>query len=136
MAHDIQPRTPYSIVTVKLALQTTCGDTAADGLNELLNEQIGVGFIADYALLHTDSPVVVESSEEPEEGELFTGLGTWLVMSTREGVATGYHRVDSALALNLMNQDELLAKLADKFGIEAGDFIEVIKMEDLRRHVV
>lgn len=136
MAHALQPQTPYSIVTVKLALQTTCGDTAADGLNVFLSEQVATGFVADYALLHTDSPIVVESSQEPEEGELFTQSGTWLVMPTRDGVVTGYHRVDSALALNLMSQDELFSKLSGKFEIEPGEYIEVIKIEDLRRHVV
>lgn len=136
MAHDIQPLTPHAIITLKLALKTTCGDTAADGLNELLNSEIGAGFIADYALLHTDNPMIVHASEEPEEGELFIHPGTWLVIPTRDGVATGYHRVDSAMDLHLMSQDELLAKLGGKFVIDQGDYIQVIKMEDLRRHVV
>jgi len=76
MAHDIQPNEKYSIVTVKLALATVCGDTAADGLNQLLNPEIGEGFIADYAFYNTDNPLIVTASDDPEEGELFADTGT------------------------------------------------------------
>lgn len=71
MAHDIQPDENYSVVTVKLALANVCGDTAADGLNELLNPEIGSGFIVDYAFFNTENPLIVTASSEPEEGELF-----------------------------------------------------------------
>lgn len=75
MAHDIKPNEHYSIITVKLALATVCGDTAADGLNQLLNPEIGEGFIADYAFYNTDNPLIVTASAEPEEGELFADKG-------------------------------------------------------------
>lgn len=136
MAHDITPNAPHAIITVKLALNTLCGDTAADGLNDLLNPEIGAGFIADYALLHTDNPMIVHASEEPEEGELFVEPATWLVITKRDDLVTGYHRVDSALPLNLMPQIELVEMLSAKFVVEPGEHLEVLKIDDLKRHLV
>lgn len=136
MAHDITPNRPHAIITVKIALNTTCGDTAADGLNELFNPQIGAGFIADYAFLHTDNPLLVHASDEPEEGELFVKPATWLVMTKRDDMVTGYHRVDSVLPLNLMPQIELVAMLSQAFVVKPGEYLEVLKIDDLKRHIV
>ena len=136
MAHDITPNAPHAIITVKLALNTLCGDTAADGLNDLLNPEIGAGFVADYSLLHTDNPMIVHASEEPEEGELFVEPATWLVITKRDDLITGYHRVDSTLPLHLMAQDALATLLSGKFVIEHGEHIEVLKIDDLKRHLV
>lgn len=71
MAHDIKPNTKYGLATVRLALTETNGDAIADGLSNLLLPEIGEGFIADYMFTGTDRPVLVESSSEAEEGELF-----------------------------------------------------------------
>lgn len=136
MAHDITPNAPHAIITVKLALNTLCGDTAADGLNDLLNPEIGAGFIADYALLHTDNPMIVHASEEPEEGELFVESATWLVMTKRDGSVTGYHRVESTLPLHLLAQDALATLMSGKFVIEPGECLEVLKIDEMKRHFV
>lgn len=136
MAHDIQPNAHYAVVTVKLAVATICGDTAADGLNELLNPEIGEGFIADYALLHTDRPIIVESSDVPEEGELFVNASTWLVLVKQDDYVTAYHRVDSALELHLMAQSELIEMLREKFVIEQGAHVDVLKLDEMQRHLV
>lgn len=71
MAHDMKPNEHYSIVTLKLALATVCGDTAADALNQVLSEHVGAGFIVDFAFYNTDNPLIVKASSEPVEGELF-----------------------------------------------------------------
>lgn len=71
MAHDIQPNHVYAVVTLKLAVAAICSETVADGLNEVLREHIGEGFIADYAFYGTDHLELVTASSEPEEGELF-----------------------------------------------------------------
>ena len=136
MAHDIQPNANYAVVTVKLALATICGDTAADGLSELLNPEIGEGFIADYALLHTDRLMIVESSDEPEEGELFVDAATWLVLVKQGDCVTAYRRVDSALELHLMAQTELIEMLGEKFLIEQGAHVDVLKLDEMQRHLV
>lgn len=136
MAHDIQANTPHAIITVKLALATLCGDTIADGLNQLLNPEIGEGFIADYALLHTHSPLIVNSSDEPEEGELFNDAGTWMVVIHQDVGVTDYHRVDTAIRLDTLKHDELKALLSPKFDIEDGAAIDVFKIETTKRHVL
>lgn len=136
MAHDIQANTPHSIVTVKLAIAAICGDTIADGLNQLLNPEIGEGFIADYALLHTHSPLIVHSSDEPEEGELFNDAGTWMVVIHQDVGVTDYHRVDTAVRLDTLKHDELKALLSPKFDIEDGAAIDVFKIETTKRHVL
>lgn len=136
MAHDIQANTPHAIVTVKLAIAAICGDTIADGLNEMLNPHIGEGFIADYALLHTHSTLIVNSSEEPEEGELFNDAGTWMVAIHQDVGVTDYHRVDSAIRLDTLTPDELIELLSPKFNIEDGAGIDVIKIETTKRHIL
>lgn len=136
MSHDIEPNSEYAIVTVKLALATICGDTAADGLNELLRPVIGEGFIADYAFYNTVDPLIVKASKEPEEGELFADVGTFVVMIKRDGELAACHRVDSALALDTLTQSELMSLLAGKFFIESGDYVDVLKVDAMRRNVV
>lgn len=85
MAHDIQPNTQYSIVTIKLALATTCSNTVSDGLNQLLNPEIGEGFIADYAFYNMQNLPIVTASDDPEEGELFADTGAGTNSNTESG---------------------------------------------------
>jgi hypothetical protein len=71
MAHDIKPKTNYSIVNVQLAIASTDSDEISDGLNELLRPEIGQGWIGDYEIHTLGQPRVVTSSSDPEEGEIF-----------------------------------------------------------------
>jgi hypothetical protein len=136
MANDIQPNSHYAIVTVKLALATICGDTAADGINQLLGDEIGQGFVADYAILNTDSPIIVESDDTPEEGELFANAGSWMVVIHQDVGSTDYHRVDTTMRLDVMSQEELVSVLSPLFEIEEGASIDVLKVESMTRHVL
>ena len=113
MAHDIQANTPHAIVTVKLAIAAICGDTIADGLNEMLNPHIGEGFIADYTvfrgkpqrvikilLKYIDGrPAIVGLERVSKPGlrmyvgrgeipRVYGGLGI-TILSTSKGVMTG-----------------------------------------------
>lgn len=136
MAHDIQPNSHYAIVTVKLALATICGDTAADGLNELLGDQIGQGFVADYAIFNTDSPIIVESDDSPEEGELFANVGTWMVIIHQEIGTTYYHRVDTDIELDKLVESDLIKLLSADFEINEGASIDVMKVDTMPRNVL
>ena len=80
--------------------------------------------------------MIVYASEEPEEGELFVEPATWLVITKRDDQINGYHRVDSTLPLHLLAQDALATLLSGKFVIEPGEHIEVLKIDDLKRHLV
>jgi hypothetical protein len=102
MAHAIIANEQYAVIDLKLAIAETNGDAIADGLNELLRENLDKDFIADYAFYNTDEPTLKTASREPEEGELF------------EDVKLGYRELKTlSAAINLFNSEHAYVDFDD-----------------------
>jgi hypothetical protein len=132
MAHDITPNAKHAVVLVKMAFNTTCGDTIADGLNQLLNDEIGEGFLADYAFLHTDTPAIIKASAEPEEGEIFTQHKTYLLDITSQFDSEAI-RIETELELDTMDKADLRHALAGSVDIGEWDDVAVLRLDNTQR---
>jgi len=136
MAHDIKASTQYAIVTLQLAINDTDPNSIADGLNDLLNPEIGEGWIADYALLNTDEPFVTQSSPEPDEGELFDSKKLYTVCVQDSDGNEDWVKVETALDLDAMDDEQLLKTLSSKIVIGGEDTILIADVSTMQRVII
>lgn len=125
MAHDIKSNKNHAIINLKIALNETDGDRIADGLNELLNEQLDHGFIADYAILNSDQPAIIKAFDDNKEGELFNRMNNFTVCITNKEGQCGWAKIETELNLDRMDQDALRNALADFIYIQEGETVLV-----------
>lgn len=133
MPHDIKPKTQHSILNIQLALHSTDPDEIADGLNEFFRPELGEGWIADYALFHTDQPTVLTSSEEPAEGELFDRVKRYTICIQDSDYNEDWVRVDTELDLEGMTEEELAKALGGKIVIGQEDRVFVGCVDSMQR---
>ncbi|WP_415912271.1 hypothetical protein [Neptuniibacter sp. QD37_11] len=136
--HEIKPNTPYALVNLQFAVQSTNPEEVADGLNETLRECLSENFIADYALKHTDNPVIVESSDEPEEGGLFDQVQTYAICIKGSSYNEKWLQIESNQNLAAMDQILLSALLTNNNMVDVcdDDTIFVCKVRDMPRHIL
>lgn len=136
MTHSIEENKKYSVVSVKLAVNATDPNDLADSLNETFREHIGEGVIADYALLNTEEPVVVMSSSEPKEGELFDQAQAYLLHVEGSDYSEEWKKIETTSDLESMSATQLKDFLCGKLVIGGDDRISITRLEDVGRIVL
>lgn len=133
MAHDIKPLADHSVLNIQLAIHSTDPDEIADGLNEFFRPEIGEGWIADYALFHTDKPTVVTSSTKPEEGELFDKASLYTICVQDSDYNEEWIKIETELDLAAMDESKLRKVLSGKVVIGQEDRVFVGAVKGMQR---
>lgn len=125
MAHNIEPKTKYAVVNVRMAIEQTNPDSIADGLNEWLTASLGDDFLADYEFTNSDNPYITESSDKPEEGELFIKVQEFVVCLQDPDYQESWYRIRAQADLNCLTDDELRNYLSEHIVVGQSDRVFV-----------
>lgn len=131
--HNITAGQKHAILRVSIALNSTEPAEITDGLNELFNNQIADGFVADYKFHHADSPLIVKASDEPEEGELFVDTGAYVVLIENEAGQKIMVNVESDSPLDSLPLPEARQALSQIIALKANDQVFIQRLDTMSR---